>query len=91
LGVQEATKNYTGEGRLVEKFRSFGWKAFEIDGHSELHIHTALLALNESVPVAIIANTIKGKGISFMENNPAWHHGIPKGEQLVQARKELDI
>jgi len=58
---------------LKSKFKSFGWHAVNINGHSHKEILKAL-NLKSKKPLAIIANTIKGKGINFMENNPEWHH-----------------
>ena len=58
---------------LKSKFKSFGWHAVNIDGHSQKEIFKAL-NIKSKKPLAIIANTIKGKGINFMENNPEWHH-----------------
>ena len=58
---------------LKSKFKSFGWHAVNIDGHSHKEIFKAL-NIKSKKPLAIIANTIKGKGIDFMENNPEWHH-----------------
>ena len=58
---------------LKSKFKSFGWHAVNIDGHSHKEIFKAL-NIKSKKPLAIIANTIKGKGINFMENNPEWHH-----------------
>ena len=60
---------------LKSKFKSFGWRAINIDGHSQKEIFKAL-NIKSKKPIAIIANTIKGKGINFMENNPEWHHKI---------------
>ena len=60
---------------LKSKFKSFGWLAVNIDGHSQKEIFKAL-NIKSRKPLAIIANTIKGKGINFMENNPEWHHKI---------------
>ena len=76
---------------LPEKFAAFGWAVEEVDGHD----YRALLNLFGRVPLApgkptcIIANTVKGRGVSFMENKPEWHHGIPTAEQLAAARAEL--
>lgn len=58
---------------LKSKFKSFGWHAVNIDGHSQKEIFKAL-NIKSRKPLAIIANTVKGKGINFMENNPEWHH-----------------
>ena len=76
---------------ITDKFKSFNWNVIEIDGHSYEEI---IEALNEArnlkgKPTAIIANTIKGKGISFMENNGAFHGAAPNDEQYKQAMEEL--
>lgn len=61
---------------LVSMWRSFGWEAIEIDGHDILSILNAFqFETDRKKPKVVIANTIKGRGISFMENNSAWHHG----------------
>ena len=61
---------------IAEKFRAFGFEVVEIDGHQHDAIEVALRLRHEAKPIAIVAATVKGKGISFMENNPDWHHGI---------------
>ena len=63
-------------GDLCKKFDSFGWYAIEIDGHDIPSIYTALNEDSGGKPKAIIANTIKGKGFSFSENNNEWHHNV---------------
>ncbi len=92
FGVQELSTNYTGSGDLAMEFESFGWDVKEIDGHDFEQIIDILNCCKDSCsnkPKVIIANTIKGKGISFMEGNPKWHHGVPKGEELKIAQQEL--
>jgi transketolase len=77
---------------LADKWRAFGWEVAEVDGHD----HAALLAvLNAPVggrdkPLCVIAHTVKGRGISFMENEVKWHHGIPNAEQYARALAELE-
>ncbi len=91
-GVQELTINYTGNSDLAWKWKSFGWNVWMIDGHNFeqlIDVLNEIKDLNSEQPSVIIADTIKGKGISFMEGNPKWHHGIPKGEELKIARDEL--
>jgi transketolase len=61
---------------IAEKFRAFGFMVVEIDGHQHKAIESALHHRHDQQPLAIVANTVKGKGISFMEGNPDWHHGI---------------
>jgi len=78
---------------LAERWRSFGFAVHELDGHD----HAALLArfaelqVESGKPTCIIAHTTKGKGVSFAENKPAWHHGVPTREQLEIAAKELGV
>ena len=74
----------------TSKFKSFGFEVETIDGHNFNEIYEALLnAKNSNKPYCIIANTIKGKGVSYMENNLDWHGNAPKGENLEIALKEL--
>lgn len=77
---------------LKDKWESFGWKVIETDGHNHAKIKSSLIkAINTSVkPVCIIAHTIKGKGVSFMENNNLWHYRSPQGEEFDRAMKELN-
>lgn len=79
------------EGNLVGKWESFGWKVIEIDGHNMREILTALDAADEvkGRPTVIIANTIKGKGVSFAENVVGFHNGTLTEETYEFALKEL--
>ena len=73
------------------KWESFGWKALEIDGHDFNAIEKALNSASESErPVCIIANTTKGKGVSFMENKVAWHYRSPHASELQKALIEIE-
>ncbi len=74
---------------LSSKFESFNWDVFEINGHNELEVEMAINSTN-SRPKLIIANTIKGYGIPFMENNPEWHHKSPNEEEYHNIIKLLD-
>lgn len=75
-----------------EKWSSFGWEVEEIDGHNVDEIYEALKKENPiNKPKIIIANTIKGKGVSFMENVPIWHYRMPNQEELQIVMKELGI
>jgi transketolase len=78
-------------GDIGKKFESFGWKIIEIDGHSMTEIIEAIdLATNENErPCAIVAHTVKGKGVSFMENNPSFHGKAPNDDELLLALEEL--
>jgi transketolase len=81
-----------GVVRIPEKFRAFGWNVVEIDGHDMDRILDALsqAAACRDRPTAIVAHTVKGKGVSFMEHNNAWHKGTPSAEQYRLALKELE-
>ncbi len=74
---------------LADKWRSFGWDVQEIDGHSEEEMKAAFATPITGKPKAIIAHTIKGKGVSFIEGHGKWHHKIPNTEELDLIFKEL--
>lgn len=77
---------------LEEKWRSFGWHTIRIDGHDLAAIDNAFLeARQQSKPVCIVADTVKGKGISFMENDNNWHYRVPNSEEVKQASKQLGL
>jgi transketolase len=85
------TKDLKNIEPLEEKWLSFGWDVHRIDGHSMNDIMTTLsLPLHSNKPRVIIADTIKGKGVSFMEGNKGWHGVAPNEEDLKKALKELD-
>ena len=78
---------------LVDKWRAFGWDACEINGHDMGALVEVLTKEknSEGKPVAVIAHTVKGKGVSFMEDDNNWHYRIPSKEELVSAHKELGL
>ncbi len=91
LQIDGCTENVKAIGALTDKIKAFGWDVQEIDGHDLDSIYSALETAKKSKgPAAIIANTIKGKGVSFMENNAGWHGTAPKTEECECALKELD-
>ncbi len=77
---------------LADKWRSFGWQTIEVDGHSipALQAAFAEAASTKGKPTALIAHTIKGKGVSFMENNPKFHGVAPTPAEVELALKELE-
>ncbi len=76
---------------LDEKFSSFGWNVVTIDGHNLNEIHKAVRLFKKSkLPMLVILKTIKGKGVSFMENDASWHGTPPKKEQYELAYRELE-
>ncbi len=81
---------YTGN-QLVDRWTAFGWLVLEMDGHNMDEILTTLeeALAHPTGPVAIVAHTVKGKGVSFMENNYKWHARVPTGEELAVAMNEL--
>jgi transketolase len=90
LQIDGCTEDVMSLGELKNKISSFGWECIEIDGHDYNDIYCAIeKAKYSSKPFAIIAKTIKGKGISFMENQAGWHGKAPNDEQLQQALEEL--
>jgi transketolase len=77
---------------VKEKFEAFGWYVQEIDGHNLEEIISAVEnGKKQDKPVMIVANTIKGKGVSFMENNVSWHGKAPNDEEYKKAMKELEV
>ena len=76
---------------LPDKWQAFGWAVQEIDGHDLRAICGAVSkAKQEEQPSMIVAHTVKGKGVSFMENQAGWHGSAPSSEQVVHALKELE-
>jgi len=92
LQIDGSTEDIKEIGNAAEKFRAFGWNVFEINGHDfdAIYLTTEVAKqLKNHKPTAIIANTIKGKGVSFMEDQPGWHGKAPNDDQLALALKEL--
>ncbi|MBM4134959.1 MAG: transketolase [Nitrospira sp.] len=78
---------------LAEKWKSFGWSTYEVDGHDIETLFRVLSQLPDGSgkPVAVVANTVKGKGISFMEDDNNWHYRIPNSAEVQRARQELGL
>ena len=74
---------------LADKWTSFGWEVRESDGHDHNALLTALAPSTSGRPVCVIANTTKGKGVSFMEDRVEWHHKVPSTAQTTAAFEEL--
>jgi transketolase len=73
-----------------EKLAAFGWEAVELDGHDSAAIFATIDGRSRTKPLAIVAKTIKGKGISYMEGKPIWHYRSPNPEEYRQAIAELE-
>jgi transketolase len=88
---ERETENTLSMGNLNHKFDSFGWNVIEIDGHNHLEINKAINLAKNSIdkPTMILANTVKGKGISFMENAAHWHGKKIETQDYYNAMKEL--
>jgi len=84
------TRDVLSMENLTEKWRSFGWDVCEIDGHNTTQIFNALTKEHRK-PLAVIANTVKGRGVSFMENDYRWHHGRLTQQQYQQAMEEQGV
>lgn len=83
------TNEVINQENIAERWRAFGWNVFEVNGHDFNQLNSAFEA-NSALPKAIIADTVKGKGISFMENSLDWHYKSPNQEQYEQALLELE-
>lgn len=83
------TKDVMDHSPLEKKFEGFGCKVVSVDGHKVSELENAYQQKSDSAPVAIIAHTVKGKGVSFMENLQQWHHGTLSQAQYEQALEEV--
>jgi transketolase len=75
---------------VVDKFRAFGWESVEIDGHDSAAIVAAARGRRGDRPLMVNCRTIKGKGVSYMENVPIWHYRSPTKDEFVRALGELE-
>ena len=90
LQIDGQTRNIMNLGDISKKFEAFGWDTISIDGHNIQEIEDAVnKAKSNNKPTAIIAKTIKGKGVSFMENQAGWHGKAPNKEEYELAIREL--
>ncbi len=91
LQITGHTRDVMSNEPLDEKWRAFGWGVKVVNGHDYAALTEALSQPVETgKPTCLIANTTKGKGVSFMENVAKWHHGVPSEAELKQALAELD-
>ncbi len=91
LQISGSTADVCSTDPLDKKFEAFGWAVRQVDGHDFQALTEAFDALpfEPGKPSLLIANTVKGKGVSYMENQLKWHHGVPNKEQYEQALAEL--
>jgi len=91
LQITGRTRDVCSNEPLDEKWRAFGWAVKTVNGHNFSELTDALRQPAEiGKPTCVIANTVKGKGVSFMEDVAKWHHGVPSETELKQALGELD-
>ena len=90
LQITGHTRDVMSNEPLDEKWRSFGWEVRSVNGHDYAALTEAITAPHPGKPLFVIANTVKGKGVSFMENVGKWHHGVPNDAELKQALADLD-
>ena len=90
-GLERMSEGHPAFHPLSEKFESFGWEVYEVDGHSTEKMKKVILnRRNMKKPLVIICKTIKGKGVSYMENVPIWHYRSPSKDEFILAMKELN-
>ena len=92
LQITAATKDVCNTDPLDKKWESFGWAVREVDGNDVEALKTVFdsLPFEKGKPSVIIAHTVKGKGVSYMENQLKWHHGVPNQQEYELAQEELD-
>lgn len=93
LQAMDRLENIVGLEPFAEKWRVFGWDVSEVDGHDPAALIDQLKVVKDShdSPRLIMAHTIKGKGVSFMENVPIWHFRLPNEQELAIVRRELNL
>jgi transketolase len=92
LQISGRTRDVMSNEPIDEKFRAFGWSVKTVNGHDFAELTDALSKPAETgKPTCVIANTVKGRGVSFMEDVAKWHHGVPSEAELKQALGELNL
>jgi transketolase len=89
VDFNHSTDRAVSLGSLADKWRAFGWLTTEVDGHDHTAVEQALSTTGANQPLAVIAHTTKGKGVSCMEGDPSWHHRAPNAAELENILKEL--
>lgn len=90
LQITGRTREVMSNEPLEDKWRAFGWAVRAVDGHDYAALTAALSSPPPGQPLLILAHTVKGKGVSFMEHVGKWHHGVPNETELARAIAELD-
>lgn len=89
LQAMDALEKIVHMKPFADKWRAFGWNVVEIDGHDYAQIKKALLTRQPKIPTLVVADTVKGKGVSFMENVPIWHYRMPHDDELQILFRDL--
>lgn len=89
LQAMDALEKIVHMKPFADKWRAFGWNVVEIDGHDYAQIKKALLTRQPKIPTLVVADTVKGKGVSFMENVPIWHYRMPNDDELQILFRDL--
>ena len=91
LQISGRTRDVCNSEPLGAKFAAFGWHIEVVDGHDLQQLSEALAApAQQGKPTVILADTVKGRGVSFMEDVAKWHHGVPNDQEYSQALEEID-
>lgn len=91
LQISGRTRDVCNSEPLAEKFTAFGWSVATVDGHDLQALTVALSApAHGGKPTAVLADTVKGRGVSFMEDVAKWHHGVPDDQEYARALGEID-
>jgi transketolase len=88
-GLERMSEGHQAFYPLVPKAEAFGWESVEVNGHDEEAMLAAVLARRGGRPLLVICRTVKGKGVSYMENVPIWHYRSPNKDEYQQGLKEL--
>jgi transketolase len=88
-GLERMSDGHPAFYPLVPKAESFGWEAVEVDGHDEEAMREAVLSRRGDRPMLLVCHTVKGKGVSYMENVAIWHYRSPNSEEYQQGLREL--
>lgn len=90
LQANDKCENVISWKNIAKMWESFGWHVIEVNGHDVGALKQAFSFKHGTKPVCVIAHTVKGKGVSFMENEKVWHHLSPQGDDYVNAVRELE-
>lgn len=91
LQANDSCDNVISWRSMPDIWRACGWKVAEGDGHDMDFLQRALTEASPDMPTCVVAHTVKGKGVSFMENQKIWHHLSPQGQDYETARRELGM